>query len=140
MNTKEKIRLVCVDDNAEILGAMSLLFDGSNGIESVACVEHTRELEPAIMEKQPHVVAMDYWMPGQDSLAAMKQAKARFPDVQFLVLSADDAEEHVERAFTYGATGYALKDGNFEQLAAAIRNVAAGESWRPARGIRRMPS
>ncbi len=140
MKTLDRIRLLCVDDNAEILGAMSLLFDGSNGIESVACLEHTRELESAITEKQPHVVAVDYWMPGQDSLAAMQQAKAKFPHVQFLVLSADDSEEHVERALTHGATGYALKDGNFEQLTAAIRNVAAGESWRPVRGIRRMPS
>ncbi|HEX6791598.1 MAG TPA: response regulator transcription factor [Candidatus Krumholzibacteria bacterium] len=138
MQDQDKIRLVCVDDNAEILGAMSLLFDGSNGIESVACLEHTRDLQPVITEKKPHVVAVDYWMPGQDALSAMRDAKVRFPDVQFLVLSADDSQEHVDRAFTCGATGYALKDGNFEQLAAAIRTVAAGDSWRPSGGMRRL--
>ena len=138
MENQKKIRLVCVDDNAEILGAMSLLFDGSNGIESVACLDNTHELEPAITQKQPHVVAVDYWMPGQDALSAMRDAKAKFPSVQFLVLSADDSDEHVQRAFEYGATGYALKDGNFELLAAAIRKVANGESWRPSGGIRRM--
>ena len=138
MENQNKIRLMCVDDNAEILGAMSLLFDGSNGIESVACLDNTHELEPAITEQQPHVVAVDYWMPGQDALSAMRDAKAKFPAVQFLVLSADDSDEHVERAFEYGATGYALKDGNFELLAAAIRKVANGEPWRPTGGIRRM--
>lgn len=139
MQNQDRIRLVCVDDNAEILGAMTLLFDGSNGIESVACVEHTRDLESVITEKKPHVVAVDYWMPGQDALSAMRDAKDKFPEVQFLVLSADDSQEHVDRAFTCGATGYALKDGNFEKLATAIRTVAAGESWRPSGGgIRRM--
>ena len=135
---QDTIRLVCVDDNAEILGAMSLLFDGSGGIESVACLEHTRDLEPVITEKKPHVVAVDYWMPGQDALGAMRDAKVKFPDVQFLVLSADDSQEHVDRAFTCGATGYALKDGNFELLAAAIRTVAGGASWRPSGGMRRL--
>lgn len=139
MQDQNRIRLVCVDDNAEILGAMSLLFDGSNGIESVACIEHTRELVPVITQKEPHVVAVDYWMPGQDALSAMREAKQQFPGVHFLVLSADDSEEHVERAFECGATGYALKDGNFETLAAVIRKVAAGESSRPAGGFRRMP-
>lgn len=134
---QSQIRLVCVDDNAEILGAMSLLFDGSNGIESVACLANTRELVPVIDEKRPHVVAVDFWMPGQDAMGAIRDAKSKFPAVHFLVLSADDSEEHVERAFESGATGYALKDGNFEQLAAVIRKVASGESTRPKGGLRR---
>jgi DNA-binding NarL/FixJ family response regulator len=133
----KRIRLVCLDDNAEILGAMSLLFDGSNGIESVACLENTQELEPVITQKEPHVVAVDFWMPGQNSLDAMQKAKERFPFVQFLVLSADDSDEHVESAFEHGATGYALKDGNFERLTGVIRKVAAGELCRPPGGLRR---
>jgi DNA-binding NarL/FixJ family response regulator len=135
---ENRIRLVCVDDNAEILGAMSLLFDGSNGIESVACLANTHELVPVIDDKKPHVVAVDFWMPGQDALAAIRDAKSKFPGVHFLVLSADDSEEHVERAFESGATGYALKDGNFEQLAAVIRKVASGETSRPRGGLRRL--
>jgi DNA-binding NarL/FixJ family response regulator len=51
--------------------------------------------------------------------------------VHFLILSADDADEHVERAFANGATGYELKDGNFERLARAIRAVARGERLLP---------
>jgi DNA-binding NarL/FixJ family response regulator len=138
MEQPTPIRLVCLDDNAEILGAMSLLFDGSNGIESVACLDNTQELEPVITQKEPHVVAVDFWMPGQNSLVAMQAAKAKFPGVNFLVLSADDSDEHVERAFQHGATGYALKDGNFDRLAGVIRKVAAGESCRPDGGMRRM--
>jgi len=33
-NANGHIRLLCVDDNVEVLGAMGLLFDGSNGINS----------------------------------------------------------------------------------------------------------
>jgi DNA-binding NarL/FixJ family response regulator len=130
-SANQKIRLVCVDDNAEVLGAMTLLFDGSNGIEAVACLTDPRQLETEIADKQPHVVALDLWIPGQDSLQIMRGAKATHPHVHFLILSADDADEHVERAFANGATGYELKDGNLERLAHAIRVVARGERLLP---------
>jgi DNA-binding NarL/FixJ family response regulator len=140
MNTNAEkngsIRLLCVDDNAEVLGAMGLLFDGSNGIQAVACLTDPRQMEREIGEKEPHVVALDLWIPGQDSLACMRSAKEKHPGVNFLILSADDSDEHVERALAHGATGYELKDGNFERLARAIRVVARGERLLPRSGLR----
>jgi DNA-binding NarL/FixJ family response regulator len=130
------IRLLCVDDNAEVLGAMGLLFNGSDGIEVVACITDPRQMENEIAQKRPHVVALDLWIPGQDSLGLMRSAKDNFPEVHFLILSADDSDEHVERALASGATGYELKDGNFERLARAIRVVASGERLLPRSGLR----
>jgi DNA-binding NarL/FixJ family response regulator len=137
MKLNGKIRLVCVDDNPEILGAMSMLFEDNPEITAVACLDDAHELEACIARDQPDVVTIDLWMPGYDSLVVMREAKEKYPEVHFLVLSADDADENVERAFAHGATGYALKDGNFERLAEAIRTVAAGEPYRPRGGLRR---
>src|SRR5262249_12907943 len=130
------IRLICVDDNAEVLGAMGLLFDGSDGIQAVGCLTDPRLMESEIAARQPHVVALDLWIPGQDSLAFMRSAKEKHPAVHFLILSADDSDEHVERALANGATGYELKDGNFERLARAIRVGARGERLLPRGGLR----
>jgi DNA-binding NarL/FixJ family response regulator len=130
------IRLICVDDNAEVLGAMGLLFDGSDGIQAIACLTDPRLMEKEIAQKQPDVVALDLWIPGQDSLELMRNAKEKHPGVHFLILSADDSDEHVERALASGATGYELKDGNFERLARAIRVVARGERLLPRGGLR----
>lgn len=135
-NPNEQIRLLCVDDNVEVLGAMQLLFDGANGIRAVACLSDPREMEREIAARQPHVVALDLWIPGQDSLGHMRSAKEKHPGVHFLILSADDADDHVERAFANGATGYELKDGNFERLAKAIRAVARGERLLPRQDLR----
>ncbi len=125
------IRLLCVDDNVEVLGAMGLLFDGSNGIQTVACITDARELDSEIAKQQPDVVALDLFIPGQDPLGLMRSAKEKHPGVNFLILSADDSDEHVDRAFASGATGYELKDGNFERLTRAIRAVARGERSLP---------
>jgi DNA-binding NarL/FixJ family response regulator len=131
-----RIRLICVDDNAEILAALRLIFDGSDGIETVACLVDPRELDQSIVNQRPDVVALDLWIPGQDSLAILRGVKEKHPHVNFLILSADDSDQHVERAFANGATGYELKDGNFERLARAIRVVARGEQLRPRSEMR----
>ena len=135
-NANGDIRLLCVDDNVEVLGAMGLLFDGSNGIKVVGCITDARVLDAEIARQQPDVVALDLFIPGQDSLELMRSAKEKHPLVHFLVLSADDSDEHVERALAKGATGYELKDGNFERLARAIRVVARGERSLPRSGPR----
>lgn len=130
-DNNERIRLLCVDDNVEVLGAMGLLFDGTNGIQTVACITDPHDIETEIAKQEPDVVALDLWIPGRDSLGLMRSAKEKHPDVNFLILSADDADDHVERAFANGATGYELKDGNFERLTRAIRVVARGERLFP---------
>ena len=135
-NANGHIRLLCVDDNVEVLGAMGLLFDGSNGIQVVATITDARVLDTEIEKQKPDVVALDLFIPGQDPLALMRGVKEKHPLVNFLVLSADDSDEHVERALANGATGYELKDGNFERLTQAIRTVARGERSLPRRGPR----
>jgi DNA-binding NarL/FixJ family response regulator len=131
-----KIRIVCVDDSAETRALFGLLMSGDSDLETVDRLGHTTELEPCIATARPDVVVLDLWMPGQDPMAVMRDAKARMPVLHFLVLSSDDDPAQIERAFENGATGYAIKDGNFERLVAAIREVAAGHTVRPAGGAR----
>jgi DNA-binding NarL/FixJ family response regulator len=42
----------------------------------------------------------------------------------------------VDQAIAKGASGYVLKDGNFQALVAAIARVVAGEPVRPRGGLR----
>jgi DNA-binding NarL/FixJ family response regulator len=135
MNTGKRLRVVCVDDSAETRAVFALVMQDDAEFEAVE-LSHTRELEPCIKAAPPDVVVLDLWMPGQDSLEVMQHVKTRFPHVRFLVFSSDDDPGQIERAFASGATGFAVKDGDFEKLAAAIRKVAAGEIVRPRGGVR----
>src|SRR5262249_38008836 len=47
---------------------------------------------------------------------------------RILVLTTFDLDEYVYRAMKAGASGFLLKDANREQLANAVRTVAAGEA------------
>jgi DNA-binding NarL/FixJ family response regulator len=136
MNATKRIRIVCVDDSAETRAVFALLMQGDAEFDAVEPLSHTGKVEQCIAATCPDVVVLDLWMPGQDSLEVMRDAKTKFPHVRFLILSSDDDPKQIERAFANGASGFAVKDGNFERLATAIRKVAAGETVRPQGGAR----
>ena len=77
----------------------------------------------------PDVTLMDIRMPVLDGIAATRRAgRRRRCRRKVLVLTTFDLDEYVFEALRAGASGFLLKDAPAEELAAAIRVVAAGES------------
>lgn len=136
MSTPRKTRVVCVDDGRDTRAVFALMLGQDSAFEIVGCLSTTNDLEQCIARTSPDVVVLDLWIPGEAPLDVLRRMRARFADVRFLVLSSDDDGQQVERAFACGALGYAVKDGNYERLAAAIQKVAAGQRVRPVGGAR----
>ena len=70
-------------------------------------------------------------MPGVDGVAATAEICRRTP-AKVLVLTMYDVDEHVYDALRAGASGFLLKDVRRDDLARAVRLVAAGE---PPKGV-----
>lgn len=71
----------------------------------------------------PEIIFMDIDMPVMDGIEAVKQAKARYPHVHFIMITVFDDEERVFSAIQAGASGYLLKDESIANLHQAIDNV-----------------
>jgi DNA-binding NarL/FixJ family response regulator len=71
---------------------------------------------------------MDVRMPEVDGLEATRQLLASGDPPRVLMLTTFDLDEHVYDAMRAGASGFLLKDVLPEQLADAVRAVAAGET------------
>jgi DNA-binding NarL/FixJ family response regulator len=124
------IKLVVVDDQPllrtgfrMILAAerdMTVIGEAGNGEEAVALVRRI----------QPDVVLMDIRMPVMDGVEATRQiTSASGPEgPRVLILTTFDLDEYVLAAIRAGASGFLLKDVPPEELAAAIRIVAAGDA------------
>jgi DNA-binding NarL/FixJ family response regulator len=67
-------------------------------------------------------------MPVMDGLAATRLLVEAGVPTSVLVLTTFDLDEYVFEALRAGASGFLLKDAPAEELAAAIRVVAAGDS------------
>jgi DNA-binding NarL/FixJ family response regulator len=71
---------------------------------------------------------MDIRMPELDGIEATARLVGSNARTRILVLTTFDLDEYVYRAMKAGASGFLLKDANREQLAGAVRTVAAGEA------------
>lgn len=77
-------------------------------------------------ELHPNVILMDHRMPGVTGIEATRNIKAEFPDIQIIILSADDEPNDVNAALQAGASGYLLKSISGPELQEAILSVADG--------------
>jgi DNA-binding NarL/FixJ family response regulator len=86
--------------------------------------------EAVVMAKrhQPDVVLMDLRMPGGDGVQATAGITAALPSTRVVVLTTYETDADIVRAVEAGAAGYLLKDTPRQDLIAAIRAAARGET------------
>jgi two-component system response regulator DesR len=93
----------------------------------VATVGRGDEVIAAAREHGPDVALLDIDMPGIDGLAAAGVLAQQMPECRSLILTTFGRPGYLRRAMESGASGFIVKDAPPEQLADAIRRVAAGE-------------
>jgi DNA-binding NarL/FixJ family response regulator len=122
------IRVLVVDDQALVRGGFRMILDAQKDIEVVAEADDGREALEKAGELRPDVVLMDIRMPELDGLEATRRLLAGDGSSRVLILTTFDADEYVYEAMKAGASGFLLKDVRPEQLAEAVRVVAAGDA------------
>jgi two-component system response regulator DesR len=121
------IRILLADDQHLVRGAMAALLSLEDDLEVVAECSRGDEVLPAVREFSPDVVLLDVEMPGIDGLAAAAALTAAVPAVAVVIVTTFGRPGYLRRAMEAGARGFVVKDAPPEQLADAVRRVAAGE-------------
>jgi DNA-binding NarL/FixJ family response regulator len=112
----------------EVSPGFRMLLAGEPDIEVVAEASNGLEAVEKAARFEPTVVLMDIRMPELDGLEAMRRILATDAGARVLVLTTFDLDEYVYEALRDGASGFVLKDDPPEQLIAAVRVVAGGDS------------
>ena len=120
------LKILLAEDVAMVRGALVALIQLEPDLTVVADVERGDHIVPAALEYQPDVAIIDIDLPGLDGLTAAAQLHDRLPSCRTLILTNLGRAGTLRRALAAHASGYMLKDAPPEQLARAIRNVAAG--------------
>jgi two-component system, NarL family, response regulator DesR len=121
------IRLLLADDQELIRGALAVMLDLEDDFEVVATVGRGDEVVAAARDHQADIALLDIDMPGIDGLAAARVLSQEVPLCKALILTTFGRPGYLRRAMESGASGFVVKDAPPEQLADAIRRVAAGE-------------
>jgi DNA-binding NarL/FixJ family response regulator len=122
------IRVVIADDQALLRGGFRMILESQKDIEVVGEAADGREALEQARALEPDVVLMDIRMPELDGLEATRQLVRADDAPRVLILTTFDLDEYVYEAMKAGASGFLLKEVRPEQLADAVRVVAAGET------------
>jgi DNA-binding NarL/FixJ family response regulator len=126
------MRVVLVDDDAGMREALRGLLAEHPDIEVVGEVADGRGAVECVLELRPTLVLMDVVMTGMGGIEATRLVREALPSVQVIGLSLHDDRHFVEAMRAAGASGYLRKDRVHEQLAQAMRAVAAGGTCWPS--------
>ena len=121
------IRVLLAEDQGMLRGALAMLLGLEDDIEVVAQVGTGDGVLPAALETRPDVALLDIEMPGRSGLDAAADLRGQLPSCRVLILTTFGRPGYLRRAMESGASGFLVKDGPVEELAAAIRKVLAGQ-------------
>ena len=122
------VRVVIVDDQGMVRAGFTSLLAAEPDIVVVGDAPDGEAGVELVTRLEPDVTLMDIRMPRLDGIGATRRLVAAGVATKVLVLTTFDLDEYVFEALRAGASGFLLKDAPAEELAAAIRVVAAGES------------
>ncbi|MEU3097421.1 response regulator transcription factor [Streptomyces sp. NPDC006967] len=122
------IRVLIADDQQMVRQGFTVLLNTQPDIEVVGQAVDGLDAVVQVAELVPDVVLMDIRMPELDGIGATARITTAAPDVRVLVLTTFDLDEYVYEALRAGASGFLLKDASADQLAEAVRVVAAGDA------------
>ncbi len=122
------IRVLLVDDHPVVRAGIEGILNSQPDIEVVGEASDGMEALHLNRALQPDVILMDLQMPAMDGVTAIKAIREQANAPYILVLTTYDTDADIVQAIQAGATGYLLKDTPREDIFAAVRQVAKGES------------
>lgn len=121
------IRVLLVEDQAMVRGALAALLGLENDIEIVAAVATVAEAEAVLAARSDlQLLLTDIELGADSGLDLAARVRERYPALRVIILTTFARSGFLRRALDAGVRGYLLKDAPAEQLATAIRNVQRG--------------
>jgi two-component system, NarL family, response regulator NreC len=123
------INIVVADDHHVVRVGLRSLLEADAEFSVVGEATNGLDVIPVLEDLQPDVVIVDLLMPGQDGFQVTQQVTQRWPEMRVIILTIQESEVCVQKAFANGAAAYVLKNSTPADLARAIRDVVTGRRY-----------
>ena len=122
MKERVSTKIMIIDDEKPICDVLSAsLRDDGHRVETARDGESGLNV---IREFQPDIVLLDIWMPGKfDGLQVLSEAKAQYPEIQFLIMSGHGTIETAVKAVKNGAWDFIEKPLSMDKISILIQNI-----------------
>ncbi|CAN7502896.1 response regulator [Paenibacillus sp. LjRoot153] len=103
-------KVILVDDEFMIkLSLNKLIQDLDNKFQVIGEAEDGEEALQLIEQLKPNLVITDIRMPGLNGLELVEQAKSKYPETEFIIVSGYEEFDYARRALRLGVSEYLLK-------------------------------
>jgi DNA-binding NarL/FixJ family response regulator len=120
------MRILIADDHPIVRHGVRQVLAEDPGIEVVGEAKDGDEALRLARELQWDVAVMDFSMPGRSGFDLLGDLRREFPERPVIVLSIHAEQLHAARVLKAGGAGYLNKSSAPQELARAVRKVAAG--------------
>jgi two-component system response regulator DesR len=120
------VKVLLAEDVHMVRGALVALLELEPDLEVVAAVDRGDTIVQAALRSRPDVAVIDVDLPGIDGLTAAAELHEQLPSCRTLILTSLGRPGTLRRALSAHVSGFLLKDSPSDQLALAVRSVAAG--------------
>jgi DNA-binding NarL/FixJ family response regulator len=124
----EPIRVLVVDDHVLFRRGLDMVLGQEPDIALVGEAGDGAEALAKAADLLPDIVLLDVRMPRRSGIEACAAIKEVVPTTRIIMLTISDDEADLYDAVKAGASGYLLKEISIDEVSAAIRAVAGGQS------------
>lgn len=125
---QKELKIMIVEDQAEVREGLSFLISSSEGFLCVAACCSAEEALEKLAAVVPDIILMDINLPGMSGTECVVHVKKRHSEIQIMMLTVFENTEDIFRSLEAGASGYLLKKTTAVKLVEAIRDLANGGS------------
>ncbi|ENK1243727.1 response regulator [Clostridium sporogenes] len=122
------MRILIIDDDINVHKILNKIINHEclgDVIESTAL---NGEIGGFFIEKEkPDIVIVDLLMPGKDGLTLIKEYKAKYPNIQYIMLSQVSSKNMIAKAYENGIEFYISKPINAIEVKSILKKVINNE-------------
>jgi two-component system response regulator NreC len=123
------MKILLADDHKLMREGLRVLLEKLSGITIVGEADNGVSAVRMARDLKPDLVLMDIAMPDLNGIDATRRIMTEAPGVKVIALSMHADNRFVRHMFAAGAAGYVLKGSAFEEVAIAMKTVAAGRIY-----------
>ena len=121
------LKLIVVEDQALVRGAIGSLLSLENDIEVVGLDENGQQALTLLEQHSVDLVLTDIEMPEMSGLELAEQIQSNYPHIKTLIMTTFSKSGYIKRALNLGVKAFILKEAPTDYLVNAIRSVDRGQ-------------
>ncbi len=122
----KKINIAIVEDEPILLENLKMLLSSEHNITIVGAFKDAEDAMANLKKISPDIIIIDLGLPRKSGIELIREIKIKSPNIDMLVYTGHEDNEHIFSALKAGASGYIIKGGSLKTLIEDVYDLYNG--------------